>query len=287
MRTSTIMSLPSCPVTPGEGMGVDAMDTVAVPSLATAVPTRMERRAACFRFHPIPDQHILRLKVPFLTQPNNQEIPFVSLPVFHGGEYRCLGFAVGRGMLSSNRNVCCVHRTSNPSMDGGGVPSVPSMKYETLVYLSDISAFPADVLTFLKEEIAAKTQGGIDVLIIDMLHKKPKHFSHMGLHEALDVIFDLCPVRAYGVGMFCDIDYTRENTYLAERLREHNASIDNDNTTTTTTTTTTTHNNDTETDHNNPGKIANDANCGCSKRRRRKIDVLELSYDGQEISLSL
>lgn len=148
---------------------------------------KMERRAACLRFLLVDDQSVKPLKNQIFGK-----IPMISLPVFHGGNYRCLGLAFGGGLQAEGK--------------------------QTVVYLSDISEFPKDVLEFLRT-----IPNGIDILVIDVLNQQESHFSHFTLKQAVTCVFELQPRQAFGVGMFCDIEHHAENKTLKKMLDEHKA----------------------------------------------------------------
>ncbi|CAK9041240.1 Putative hydrolase C777.06c [Durusdinium trenchii] len=97
------------------------------------------------------------------------------LPVLHGGTYVCLGFRFGA-------------------------------KGE-FVYLSDVSKVPDDTMKILKSTRA-------EVLVVDALLKTGPNYSHFGLPQALDLIRELRPQRAYLIGMSCQFDHFHDNQQL-------------------------------------------------------------------------
>ncbi len=102
------------------------------------------------------------------------------LPVLHGKNYFCSGFAAGRAP----------HR---------------------FVYLSDVSSVPELVLARLQAEPIA-------LLILDCVTPRgdivmPTHFN---LAQALDLIRSVRPVRTLLVGMSCGFEHVRHNAELAK-----------------------------------------------------------------------
>ncbi|MCI5076520.1 MBL fold metallo-hydrolase [Oricola sp.] len=64
-------------------------------------------------------------------------------------------------------------------------------------YCSDVSSYPDETLAQMQ---------GLDVLIIDALQYR-EHPSHLSLQQALDVIMELAPKRAYLTHMHIPLDY--------------------------------------------------------------------------------
>ena len=91
-----------------------------------------------------------------------------SFPVWHGGEYVSLGFAIG---------------------DEG-----------EFVYISDVKIIPEPTMAYLR------SIPQINTLVIDALNRDGI-WPHMGLEEALAVVADLQPKCAYFTGMACDIGF--------------------------------------------------------------------------------
>ena len=176
----------------------------------------MERRAACLRFHEVDDQAVRPLHVPCFDALG---IPCVALPVFHGGTYRCLGMAFGRGLLPRAAAAAPGTAAANGAADPA-TETAASAPPQTFVYLSDISSFPDDVLAYLKA-----LPNGIDVLVIDMLFWKPEgHFAHLSVPQAFKAIVEeLHPRVAYGTGMYCDVVHDHGTQWLAEELGKHKA----------------------------------------------------------------
>ena len=89
------------------------------------------------------------------------------LPVVHGEDMLCLGFAFG--------------------------------DTERCVYLSDLSRVPEGTMNALMEE----SERGIDVLVCDCLQTRP-HNTHFSLEQALSLVRKLKPRKTLLVGMSCD-----------------------------------------------------------------------------------
>ena len=114
----------------------------------------------------------------------NESIQFQNLkvqcfPVYHGGTYISLGFAIGQ-----------------PSSE--------------VVYISDVKIIPDETWVYLK------SLSTIKLLVLDML-SETGIYSHFGLQEALDVIDILKPQKALFTGMvgiFCSIYRIEVDFYL-------------------------------------------------------------------------
>ena len=99
----------------------------------------------------------------------------VPLPVLHGGDYICLGFAFGE----EPKNI----------------------------YLSDVSAVQPHIMSQLLEY-------EIEVLVLDCLDKS-KSPSHFCLPDSLELIRKLRPKKTFLVGMSCEFgEHTAENKVL-------------------------------------------------------------------------
>jgi len=172
----------------------------------------VQRRVACLRLRMVDDTRVrpVRFEPGILTG-----MPFYSVPVFHGGDYRCLGFAFGSGCHidcdTPAEERAPVDRSRHEKRTGDG-PCV--------VYLSDVSAVPSDVMSCLDD------MSPIDVLVVDMLFDEPqKHFSHFTVNEAWDLIVRLQPKKAYGTGMYCSVEHHSMSAALKARLAEHKANL--------------------------------------------------------------
>jgi phosphoribosyl 1,2-cyclic phosphate phosphodiesterase len=102
-----------------------------------------------------------------------------SFPVWHGGTYVSLGFSIG--------------------------------KEGQFVYISDVKIIPEPTMQYLR------SIPQIDTLVIDAL-KYEGIWPHMGLEEALAVVAELRPKRAFFTGMSCEIgDHDVVEADLAKR----------------------------------------------------------------------
>lgn len=90
-------------------------------------------------------------------------LPVHSFPVYHGGDYISLGFAIG--------------------------------KEGEFVYISDVKIVPSGTLVYLKG-IAPR----IKVLVLDALDRDRGVWSHMGMEEALKFAREINPEVIYFVG---------------------------------------------------------------------------------------
>lgn len=86
-------------------------------------------------------------------------------------------------------------------------------KFDTLAYLTDVSNIPDESMKVLQN---------LDVLIINVLRKQPKHYSHLVLDEALEIVSQLRPKKTYFthishyLGFHEEVqDELPENIYLA------------------------------------------------------------------------
>jgi phosphoribosyl 1,2-cyclic phosphodiesterase len=101
------------------------------------------------------------------------------LPVWHGENYMCSGFAFG-GINGTER----------------------------LVYLSDVSEIPDQTW----DRILCKPT---DVLILDCLRHAPDHPTHITSEQALNIIRRIRPTqKTLLVGMLCVMEHTRSNDWL-------------------------------------------------------------------------
>ena len=142
---------------------------------ASAKEGVIDRRVAQLDFHIMEDDPAKPLQT-F----NVCGLDITGLPVYHGGDYMCMGYVFG--------------------------------KVNRVVYLSDVSAVPPPVLE-------AILSSPVDILILDCLHGVGKsHFSHFCIDQALELTLEVDPVRAYFVGMFCDLPHDVTNAMLAEKV---------------------------------------------------------------------
>lgn len=77
-------------------------------------------------------------------------------------------------------------------------------RIDDVAYCTDVNQIPRESMERLQ---------GVRVLVLDALREKP-HVGHFGLNEALDVIAQLNPERAYLTHMSHDLDYDRHNSQL-------------------------------------------------------------------------
>ena len=101
--------------------------------------------------------------------PVGPQLPVTPLPLVHGEDCICLGFAFG--------------------------------ERDRVVYLSDLSRLTEDTTQALEREV--NRPGGITVLVLDCLQPR-KHNTHLGLDQSLDLIRKLRPKKTFLVGMSCD-----------------------------------------------------------------------------------
>ncbi|CAA9991168.1 conserved Plasmodium protein, unknown function [Plasmodium knowlesi strain H] len=104
----------------------------------------------------------------------NKRIRFI--PFQHGRNYVCVGYIIGDN--------------------------------EKLVYISDCSYIPPSLLEYIKKI------GSTEVLIIDALYYKAKHYSHFSLHESIKIALLIKPKKVYFIGMSCDIEHYITNLFL-------------------------------------------------------------------------
>jgi len=84
-------------------------------------------------------------------------------------------------------------------------------KINNLVYISDVSLIPEQVLSLLEED-------PIELLIIDALLIDRKNASHINMEVALDYIRKLRPKRSLLIGMGHEFHYEKMNEKLRELL---------------------------------------------------------------------
>ena len=119
---------------------------------------------------------------------NIQGLKVRSVPVWHGGEYVSLGFAIG---------------------DAG-----------EFVYISDVKIIPEPTMLYLR------SLPQINTLVLDALNRGGI-WPHMGLDEALAVVADLKPKCAYFTGMACDMGFHEVvEAELAERAPHTHLAFD-------------------------------------------------------------
>jgi phosphoribosyl 1,2-cyclic phosphodiesterase len=137
------------------------------------------------------------------------ELPFYSFPVEHGPTYISMCFVFGRGVAFKNHSRGESSSSSPPLSQGSCV-----------VYISDVSAIPANSMSFLLDLVK------IDVLILDLLaeHGAPSA-SHYCADEAIPMVVQLAPRKVYFVGMFCSLEHHATNKQLAQELADMKAQV--------------------------------------------------------------
>jgi hypothetical protein len=141
--------------------------------------------------------------------------------VFHGGDYRCLGFAFGGACAfpTLGDTADAKEALAAPAPDRSRLERAAGAEGTCVLYLSDVSSVPEDVMAALERMSA------IDVLVVDMLLPDEQHFSHYSIDDAWALILRLQPRVAYGTGMFCKIEHHATNAVLAERLAAYRAGL--------------------------------------------------------------
>ena len=95
-----------------------------------------------------------------------------------------------------------------PFQVGHGRWTVNGFRFGGLVYLTDAKLVPADALDAMR---------GAEVLVINALREKP-HPVHLSISEALDVIADVNPRRAYLVHISHEVSHARMSAQLPEQV---------------------------------------------------------------------
>jgi len=113
-------------------------------------------------------------------------LDFLSLPVWHGPDYICMGFAFG--------------------------------KFDKVLYLSDVSEVPPSTLRRIKE------MGNIDVLILDTLFTR-NHPTHFSLSQACDFVREIRPNRTLLVGISHELEHFETNESLRRLLDEEGLDV--------------------------------------------------------------
>lgn len=132
--------------------------------------------------------------VPFKPLPD-VPIEFTPLPMFHGGDYICMGFIIKVG-----------------HQDG-------TAKVTTIAFLSDLNALPERSFKFVK------ALPKIDLLVVDVLTSNQRNAAHFSKSQAEDLVRELRPVEAVAVGMTCSLGlHDNVNANLAN-LREEGISF--------------------------------------------------------------
>ena len=90
----------------------------------------------------------------------------------------------------------------------GKLPVI-AYRFNDLAYATDLKTIPADSMDGLRD---------LDVLVLDCVRLKP-HTTHLGLEEALAIIEDLAPKRAFLTHLNHDILYERDSQLLPENVQ--------------------------------------------------------------------
>jgi phosphoribosyl 1,2-cyclic phosphate phosphodiesterase len=86
---------------------------------------------------------------------------------------------------------------------------VLGFRIDGIAYCTDVNRIPEGSLPLLQ---------GLKVLVLDALRHRP-HPAHFGVQEALDVIAQLKPERAYLTHLSHDLDYEAVNRELPPHVR--------------------------------------------------------------------
>ncbi|KAH9600582.1 Metallo-beta-lactamase [Trypanosoma melophagium] len=152
-------------------------------------------RSTALDFFTLPDT----TPTPFYVPALGSEFPMYAVPVEHGAGYMSLGFVFGPGVA--------FHST--------GATTFNVKDKSCVVYLSDVSFIPAAAMAFLQDLVK------IDVLIVDLLYGSgQRHPTHYCMDDVMRLVESLQPIRTYGIGMYCNIEHTKGNEELHERLEE-------------------------------------------------------------------
>jgi hypothetical protein len=111
-----------------------------------------------------------------VTSNHSSGLEMIPLPVMHGEDLVCLGYA-----FSINKHAGSEKEKMN------------------VVYLSDISRMLPETEQFIKEKLPP-----IDVLVVDSLNWSRANPTHFSFEQALVLIRRLQPKRTFLVGMSCD-----------------------------------------------------------------------------------
>lgn len=117
----------------------------------------------------------------YTTFEKDKKIRFI--PFQHGKNYVCVGYIVGNN-----------HK---------------------LVYISDCNYVSNSVIEYIKKFAP------IDILVIDALYYKSKHYSHFSMYESIQFSLLIKPKQVYFVGMSCDVEHNITNLYLQKLLKKY------------------------------------------------------------------
>jgi len=90
----------------------------------------------------------------------------------------------------------------------GKLPVV-AFRFNDFAYATDLKTIPSDSMEGLRD---------LDVLVLDCVRIKP-HSTHLCLEEALDIIEDLAPKRAFLTHLNHDILYKRDAKVLPKNVK--------------------------------------------------------------------
>lgn len=113
-------------------------------------------------------------------------LDILSLPVWHGEDYICMGLAFGT--------------------------------VKKVLYLSDVSMVPSSTM----KRISA--MGSIDILVVDTLFTK-RHPTHFCLSQALDLVRTIRPKRTLLVGLSDEFEHFETNAKLKRLLVEEDLDV--------------------------------------------------------------
>lgn len=120
----------------------------------------------------------------------NVGIRFIPIPMFHGGDYICMGFVIT-------------------------LLETATTAEKVIAYLSDLNDLPDSSLRFLK------ALPRIDLLVVDILTHNNARAIHFCKHDAIDLVRVLRPVEAVAVGMTCSLGLHDDvNAELAQLEKE-------------------------------------------------------------------
>lgn len=156
-----------------------------------AVPT--EKTPAVKRLVAALDFQIIEPFQPFIAG----GMTFIPLPVMHGEDMVCMGFAFSIPILLSSSNVeDATTLNSTTTRD----TSLPKKEAVHVLYLSDISRMLPETEHYILTQLPPT-----DILVIDSLHRNSPNSTHMCMREALGFAEGLKPnQKTYLVGMNCD-----------------------------------------------------------------------------------
>ena len=133
-----------------------------------------------------------------------QELTIVPLPVWHGEDLICLGYAFSL--------------PTSPSLSkaNGGTNTATVTKTTNIIYLSDISRMKDETLEYIQTQLPPT-----DIFIVDALLKGDTlHPVHFNLNQAVALAKQIGAKRTYLVGMSCDsfLPHDEMNAYLKQEM---------------------------------------------------------------------